>query len=105
MTTDILRRSPISGHGHRARQLQSANIATRTLLPMHLIPVVLTTRWPWMTTQETDLFGNEITPFTSARERYGVRPTTVWPVDHSLSPTKALLTAIGDAWRGAGLIL
>lgn len=29
MTTDILRRSPISGHGHRARQLQSANIATR----------------------------------------------------------------------------
>lgn len=29
MMTDILRRSPISGHGHRARQLQSANIATR----------------------------------------------------------------------------
>ena len=46
---------------------------------------------------DVDLFGNETTPFTSAHERYGVWPTTVWPVNHSRSLTKSLLSAIGDA--------
>jgi len=43
-----------------------------------------------------DLWGNEETPFTTAKERYGIWPTTVWPCDLSDPATRRLKAAIGD---------
>lgn len=43
-----------------------------------------------------DLWGNEQTPFSTAKERYGIWPTTVWPCDLSDPATRRLKAAIGD---------
>lgn len=43
-----------------------------------------------------DLFGNEIDVFVEAKERYGVFPTTVWPLNMQDKSTKYLKGAVGD---------
>lgn len=46
---------------------------------------------------DKDLFGEEIPdPFVSAKERYGIWPTTVWPCDMSDPKTRGLKRLIGD---------
>lgn len=46
---------------------------------------------------QVDLWGNVVTPFTTAKERYGIWPTTVWPCDLSDPKTQELKRFIGDA--------
>lgn len=53
-----------------------------------------------------DLFGNEIDEFKTAKDRYGVWPTTVWECDAHDSKTLRLKELIGDgggARRGSGV--
>ncbi len=46
---------------------------------------------------DTDLFGNRVDKFASAKERYGIWPTTIWPVDLTDPTSRALKKEIGDA--------
>ena len=46
---------------------------------------------------QIDIFGNEESPFASAKERYGLWPVTVWDVDVRDPYTRKLRDAIGDA--------
>jgi len=52
---------------------------------------------PNVNARQIDLWGNTVTPFESARERYGTWPTTVWPINHSDPTTKELKSLIGDS--------
>jgi hypothetical protein len=45
---------------------------------------------------QPDLFGNENPVFATAKERYGLWPTTVWDIDYSDPFTKELKRQLGD---------
>ncbi len=52
---------------------------------------------------QIDLWGEEHTVFTTAKERYGVWPVTVWDVDYSDPFTRELKQTVGDIGTNRGL--